>query len=689
MDRSLQRLLRPKSIAVIGGIEAAAVVEQCIKIGFKGNIWPVHPTKDEVFGYKTYSSIELLPSSPDAAYVAVNRQRTIPIVQALQKLGCGGVISYASGFLESGEEGAILQEALIEAADEMPLIGPNCYGLLNFADGVTLWPDQHGGQRLDKGQSGVAIITQSSNIAISMTMQRRGLPLAYMMTAGNQAQTGLSAMAIGLLDDPRVTTLGLHIEAFDSIPGFEKIAHKARELKKPVIALKIGHSIEAKEATLTHTAAMSGSNAGADAFLKRIGIPQMRSISAFLEALKLLHVCGPLSGNEISSMSCSGGEAGLMADAAIDRNIHFRKLTDEQKNPIQHALGPMVTIANPLDYHTYIWGNRAGIEATFSGMLSARFDLNCLVLDFPRSDRCNDKGWWIPVDAFTAATNKQNVKSAIIATLAENLSEEQARDLIDRGIAPLCGVTEAMDAIEAAIEIGEAWRRKTAVPLIGKASIFKSSEVVLDEAAAKSLFSKHDIPVPTGTRASSPEEAALIAEKIGYPVALKLLGFAHKSEHGAVQLGLENNNQVLKAASNMQIPNHHFYVEAMVNNPVFELLVGIVHDEQFGLIMTIATGGTMTEVFNDSQTLLLPSSRQDIEYALCRLKSAVFYDGFRGNKKADFSASIDAILAAIEFSLSNKYRLIELEINPLIICETGKGAIAADALLKMRGTENE
>jgi len=689
MVRSLQRLLRPKSIAVIGGKEAAAVVEQCISIGFKGNIWPVHPTKNEVFGYKTYSSIELLPSAPDAAYVAVNRQRTIPIVQALQKLGCGGVISYASGFLESGEEGAGLQDALIKAAGDMPLIGPNCYGLLNFADGVALWPDQHGGQRLDDGQSGVAIITQSSNIAISMTMQQRGLPLAYMMTVGNQAQSGLSVMALNLLDDPRVTALGLHIEAFDSIPGFEEIARKARALKKPVIALKIGRSVEAKEASFTHTAAMAGSDAGADAFLKRIGISRMNSISAFLEALKLLHVCGPLDGNEISSMSCSGGEAGLMADAAFGRNIKYRKLTDEQKIPIQQALGPMVTIDNPLDYHTYIWGDRAGIEATFSGMLSARFNLNCLVLDFPRGDRCDDKDWWTPVGALEIASKRYNTRSAIIATMAENLGEEQARDLINRGIAPLCGVSEAMDAIEAAIEIGKAWRRKTAMPLMIEPSTLRSSETVLDEAAAKSLFSNHNIPVPNGARATSPEEAALMAEKIGCPVALKLLGFAHKSEHGAVQLGLEDKGQVLQAATNMQIPNHQFYVEAMVIKPVFELLIGIVHDEQFGLIMTIATGGTMVEVFNDGQTFLLPSGKQDIETTLRQLKSAVFYDGFRGGNKADFNASVDAILAIMEFALSNKSRLIELEINPLIVCELGKGAFAADALLKMRSTKNE
>ena len=138
-----------------------------------------------------------------------------------------------SGFLETGDydaDGERLQDELVEAAGDMPIIGPNCYGLINYADGALLWPDQHGGVRLADGERGVAIITQSSNIACNMTMQTRGLPLAFLMTAGNQAQTGLSEMALGLIEDDRVSALGLHIEGFDSVAGFERLAARAREL---------------------------------------------------------------------------------------------------------------------------------------------------------------------------------------------------------------------------------------------------------------------------------------------------------------------------------------------------------------------------------------------------------------------------------------------------------------------------
>ena len=225
--RDISRLLRPKSIAVIGGgFFAPNVVKQCIKMGFAGDIWPVHPSKSEIEGVATFATVDALPGAPDATFIGVNRHLTIDIVRSLSERGAGGAICFASGFLEAGADdadGARLQQELVEAAGDMPVIGPNCYGLINYADGALLWPDQHGGRRLAPGERGVAIITQSSNIACNFTMQTRGLPIAFLMTAGNQAQTGLSEMALGLIEDERVSALGLHIEGFDSVAGFERL----------------------------------------------------------------------------------------------------------------------------------------------------------------------------------------------------------------------------------------------------------------------------------------------------------------------------------------------------------------------------------------------------------------------------------------------------------------------------------
>ncbi|MBR9844270.1 MAG: acetate--CoA ligase family protein, partial [Rhodobacteraceae bacterium] len=207
------RLFQPKSIAVIGGgAWCAEVIRQCCAMGFRGAIWPVHPKAAEVGGVSAYRRIEDLPGVPDAAFIGVNRHVTIEAVRLLAERGAGGAVCFASGFLEAeaeDESGAGLQAALLEAAGEMPILGPNCYGFINYLDRVLLWPDQHGGRPVE---SGVAIITQSSNIALNMTMQARGVPLAYVVTAGNQAQVGVAEIGRALLADPRVTALGLHLE---------------------------------------------------------------------------------------------------------------------------------------------------------------------------------------------------------------------------------------------------------------------------------------------------------------------------------------------------------------------------------------------------------------------------------------------------------------------------------------------
>ena len=147
----LERLLRPKSIAAIGGLQAGRVVEQCQLMGYQGEIWPVHPTKKEVHGLPAYPSVEDLPGSPDAAFIGVNRQLSIDVVKQLRAKNCGGGVCFAAGFLEADEAGGELQARLIEAAGEMPLLGPNCYGYINYADGALLWPDQQGGKRLASG----------------------------------------------------------------------------------------------------------------------------------------------------------------------------------------------------------------------------------------------------------------------------------------------------------------------------------------------------------------------------------------------------------------------------------------------------------------------------------------------------------------------------------------------------------
>ncbi|MGY5811132.1 acetate--CoA ligase family protein [Rhizobium sp. LEGMi198b] len=682
-QRPLDRLIRPQTIAVFGGREARRVIEQCDRMGFAGDIWPVHPTLDNVLGRRCYRSVEDLPAAPDAAFVGVNRMLTIDIVRALSARGAGGAVCYASGFSEAVAEladGATLQEALVDAAGDMPIVGPNCYGVINGLDGALLWPDQHGMVRVERG---VAILTQSSNIAINLSMQRRGLPISYLMTAGNQAQIGLCDLALAVLEDPRVTAIGLHIEGFGNVQTLQKLAVRARELRKPVIALKVGKSEQAQRAAVSHTASLAGSDAVADAVLGRLGIGRVATLPELVETLKLLHVTGPLQSNAISSMSCSGGEASLMADAATGRAVDFRALKPEQLPALRHSLGEMVTLSNPLDYHTFVWGDLSRQSEAFTAMFEGDYALNLIVLDFPRDDRCDAADWMTTVAAVAAAAKRTGARAGILATLPENMPETIALQLMRDGIVPLCGISEAITAAEVASRIGMAWRAQSPLPLLDIPVIAGEIET-LSEAAAKAELSAAGLAIPLGETASNPSEAAEQARRIGFPVALKALGVEHKSEVGAVALNLWDVEAVQRAAQRMVPIASGYLVERMVERPVAELIVGAVRDPVVGLALTIGAGGILVELLEDSVILALPVTKTDVLDAISRLKVRKLIEGYRGGAKSSLDAVADAVLSAAEYVVKNAARLEELDINPLMVLPENRGVIAADALIRRR-----
>ncbi len=684
MTRSLDRLIRPRTIAVFGGKEARRVIEQCDKMGFSGEIWPVHPRETDILGRKCYRSVAELPAAPDASFVGVNRQLTIDIIRDLAARGAGGAVCYASGFREAASElddGNDLQEALVAAAGDMPIVGPNCYGFINMLDGALLWPDQHGMLRVEKG---VAILTQSSNIACNISMQTRGLPLAYVMTAGNQAQTGLSDIACAVLEDPRVTAVGLHIEGFDSIAALERLATRARELGKPVVTLKVGKSEAAQLATVSHTASLAGNDRVSSALLARLGIGRVDTLPALLETLKLLHVAGPLESNDISSMSCSGGEASLMADAGERYRVNYRPLRDEQRKPLRDALGEMVTIANPLDYHTFVWGNREKQATAFAAMMEGGYAINLVVLDFPRLDRCDAADWETTCQAVIEAARTTGARAGIVASLGENMPEATALFLMKAGIVPFFGIEEALDAIETAADIGAAWKKPASPRLLDGSGVAAGDAITLSEHEAKVELAASGLKVPEGKTAATAEEAAAAAETLGFPVVLKGLGVAHKTEAGAVKLNLASRQEVLAAASTMAGVASGYLVEKMVGKPVAELIIGAMRDPVAGPVLTIGAGGILVELLDDSAILTLPTTPEAIREAIGGLKIRKLLDGYRGGPTADFAALTEAVAAAASYVVSNASKLEELDINPLMVLPNGQGAVAADALIRRR-----
>jgi len=677
--RSLDRLFRPKSIALFGGNWAVNVAAQLRKSGYAGAIWPVNPKRGAIFGIPCLASIDELPGPPYAAFVGVNREASIDIIARLSRMGAGGAICFASGFSESEDaNGARLQARLVESAGDMPILGPNCYGLINYLDNITLWPDQHGGEPVNRG---VAIIAQSSNIAINMTMQARSLPIAYMIAAGNQAQTSVAEIGSALLSDERVSAIGLYLEGFGDIRALEDFAAKAHASGKPVVVLKVGRSQKAQAATITHTASLSGSAAVASALLRRLGFVEAISIGGFLETLKLMDAFGSIAGDEICSISCSGGEAGLMADLGEGTRIRFREFSAGTAKILKDELGPIVTIANPFDYHTFIWGDARRMARVFAAVTSDGFDFCVFVLDLPRADRCDPSSYQCAIDAICAAQAETGARVAVLASLPENLSEAAARQFRQAGIAVLHGMEEGLAAIDAAIGAGAKAPNPTPVLLATQCT---GDAVTLTEAEAKQALAGFGLKVPRSVTAISPDRIAEAARTLALPVALKALGVNRKSEVGAVVLGLGSSHEVHCAAERMAGIATGFLAEEMATGGVAEILVGVVRDATGLMALTIGAGGVLAELLSDTASLLLPASRDDIEGALASLRIDRILSGWRGRPAADRDALIDAILAICVYAEANEQSLVELDVNPLIA--RTDDAVAVDALIRINRT---
>lgn len=681
MPSDLSRLLKPRSVCVIGGKEAARVVEQCVRMNYAGAIYPVHPRRGQIAGRPCFRSVAALPEAPDASFVGVRRERAIEMVRALAARGAGGAVCYASGFSETDATGAGLQADLVVAAGAMPVLGPNCYGFINYLDGVPLWPDQHGGARVERG---VAILSQSSNIAITLTMNRRALPLALIATLGNRACLGAAAVAEALLDDPRISALGLALETLEEAPALAELAARARARRIPVVVHKLGQSEEGARITLTHTASLAGEQQSAAVLLKRLGLAQARSVPAFLETLKLLHTTGPLSGRAIASMSCSGGEAALMADALAGRRLQARALTTRQRQRVAATLNNLVTVSNPLDYHTFIWGDEQRLKATFGAMLSCRFDLGLLVIDPPRTDRCRDRDWRIAIHAYRDALADTGTRGALLAVLPESLDETLAQELISQGIAPLAGVDEGLDAVEAAADLGAAWASGPP-QLEGLQPLASGAETLLSEWESKQRLAGAGVEIPAGALAGSLGDVQRVFKRIGRPVAIKAVSreLAHKSERGAVRLNIGSQAQATRTARALLPISGQLLVERMVEDGVAEVIIGVNRDPHVGLTLLIGSGGELAELAGDQALLLPPVSRLEIEGALRTLKVGALLAGFRARPPGDLAALVDQALAIQQFALDNAATLLELDVNPIIVRAAGRGAVAVDAFMRI------
>jgi acyl-CoA synthetase (NDP forming) len=689
---NLKRMLAPQHVAFVGGRSMARALKRCAEGGYQGQMWLVNPQHDSLEGVPCVRSVAELPCGPDAVFIATNRELTLACVAELAAIGAGGAICYASGFAETGAEGQALQQQLLKAAGDMALLGPNCYGLLDYLHSSALWPVAHGGKAVEKG---VAVLTQSGNFAYNLSMSDRSLPVAYMASVGNQAQLGVAELMDVLLDEPRVTAIGLHLEGLKNVPGFARAAHKALEKGIPIIALKTGVSQIGAELALSHTSSLSGSDALYDALFDRLGVIRVSGPVSFVETLKAA-ACGNLpAGNSLIALACSGGDAGLIADYAERNGLGLPKLDQGQVGELAQVLPTYANLVNPLDFTTAIWGDGEALNRMLDSALRTEADAAMLVLDYPSEFTGERKECDLLLELYCAALQRHGKTGFVTSAFPELLPAHARERLHAQGVAALQGVEDGLAAWgriagyqrnrHALLALGES----TLVPLCPQA--LEGEGRLLNEWDSKQALKAFGLPTPNGVL-STPDKALKDAETLGYPLVLKAVSaqLPHKTEAGAVALNLKDGAALSAALEKMRtsiaayapgVVFDQLLLEPMAKPPLAELIVGIKRENDFGLALVIGAGGILVELLKDSRSLLLPTTDGAIRNALLSLRSAPLLQGFRGRESADLDALVAAIRAVADYACENAAQLLELDVNPLLV--SAQGTTAVDALIRL------
>lgn len=695
---NLERLLRPRHIAFVGGTSMVPAIDICRAAGFQGQIWPVNPSHDNLAGLPTFPTVRDLPEAPDATFLYVNRDIVIDVVGELARRGAGGAVCHAAGFSEMGDGGQEYHDALIEAAGDLAVVGPNSNGILNNLDDVMLWPiNGHTPEHRDRG---VAIITQSGGIAFNYIANKRSVHAAYVISTGNQAVLDSGDFIHVLADDPRVTAIGLFLEGINDVAGFSRAAAHALERNVPIVALKVGRTELGAVMARTHTEALAHGDDFYNALFERLGIARAHSLSSFDETIKMVATAGFPRGRRLAALTNSGALRTIVADLASDAGVGLPPPSATVAASLRGQVSHFAVISNPLDYNAAYVGaegltmeNEPALERCFSTMISDDYDA-VMMLAFcdwavEEGEEPDDK----TVRAWLRVCGRRGLPSVVASSLSEEFSEPYREFCLEHGVAPLQGIEDATAAVAAAMDAGE-WRRLIddgggpASVVLPPPEAVAATGCVLDESASKALLGEYGLPLAPH-RVAAPGDAVHAAQSLGFPVAVKAINSqaTHKAKLGGVQLGLRHGDDVAQAvaAITANYGDHglavdQVLVEKMVGGAEDELLIGCVRDPRFGLALVLGAGGARVETVNRTRMLLLPATRTVLE----RFVGRVLADFNVGD--AALETVFDAILAVTRFADDHRDTLIELDVNPLVV--TADRAVAVDAVIHMADERN-
>jgi acyl-CoA synthetase (NDP forming) len=689
---AISRLLKPRSVAIIGASAdnnktAGRPVSYLVKHGFAGDIYPVNPKVDHIGELTCYPDIASLPAVPDVGIVLLGAERAHLAVRDLAARGTAAAIVLASGYTETGEDGARRQKQLIEAAGSMRILGPNTIGLVNLTDNIVL--SATGALEMDHFPTGsIGVVSQSGGILGSLLSRAaaRGIGLSKLISTSNEADLELADFIDHLADDEATKVIALYVETVRNPERFRAAALKAARAGKPVVAFKIGRSEAGAKAAVSHTGALAGADRMYDALFRQTGVIRAQTFGDLLDIPVALSTGRVLRGNRVAILTSTGGAGTLVSDslgvsgfdtpppdpetatalralqtgdhAALDRNPIDVTLAGLQPDLLRGAIKTL--LASPsYDALTIILGSSSlAMPELMAGAIQ-----DCL----PLSDK------------------------PVIAYVSPHAPEVGAL-LTLRGVPAFAAAESCTVALAGMLQASQ-WKAtaETAAPTVDVAvDDFPAGS--LDEAQAKQLFARFGLPCAREIIVQTPAEAELATRELGGKVVLKVLSgkITHKTEVGGVavnltpeQVGARLAAMAAEVDSKAGVRPERFLIQEMVSGGT-ELILGM-HRDPLGTAILLGMGGVAAELFKDTTMRLLPPqgglSREEALDMARELKTWPLLDGFRGRPKADTEALVTAIVAFSQMAAQLGDRLVEAEINPVFVLPAGQGVRAADGVV--------
>ena len=687
---ALDCLLSPRSIAIVGVSSDfnklnGRVMKFLLEKGYKGRIFPVNPKYEDVGGHRCFATIGDIGEAPDLAVISVPAKVVPAQLEAAGEAGVRAVIVFSSGFGEMGEEGREKERQVVEIAKRhgMRLCGPNTLGIINAFDGAFATFTQYGMGSTNPGPVGFVTQSGAFGTAIAALARKRGLGLGYFANTGNETDVTFADCLGRIVEDPRITTLAGYIEGITDGPGFISAAQRAMEIGKPLVVTKVGRTASGARAASSHTGALAGEDAVFDGIARQYGVIRARNEEHMLDIVDMSTTTACPQGRGVGIVTQSGGAGVLMSDRAEEVGLNVPHLSEQTVARLRDILPAFGAAGNPVD-----------VTAQFIADPSMLKESVKAVLDDP--DVHVAAVWLQLMDGFVDTLTKtfrelkeETEKPFVVSWVAA--PEEGLRALRELGICALRGAEPTIDAIAALVDWEEARQSRLAdageksdqpaLPAPGPGFVSTTKSV--------SLLGDAGVPVARVGLATSCEQAIKHAERIGWPVALKIESpdILHKTETGGVEIGLGDADSLRAAYERITFRAAQAAPEARIDGVIVqqmgsgtvEMVIGLRRDPGFGPVVMVGMGGILIEVQKDVVFNRAPVTETEAARMLEKLKGKVMLDGVRGAPAVDRKALCQMISAVSRFGAASADWLEELDLNPVLAGPDG--VIAVDCLL--------